>query len=319
MKLWMRAAVSIKGDCQALAAPENRAKYRAQVQVRYGIYLDAYWNPADSEWSRWRIDCGERKPVEHLLLNVRSAVQCCDEYVWIYGEEFRWWPTPNKGVFEQSWPEALPNCDLALRLARDPVACAEYIIADNRRDGTLENLARNGTFDAATALTNDGKQADWVEDGAPAGWNAWQVTAGQGTFLWDRGQGAAKASGIAESGCFIQGYDVQPGESYSVRTRVLAQGHSSAWVRLRWQTPEATWTKEILDVIAAPEDPEDDGWRPIFTSAVVPEGLGKLILLLGVGNQLEPADVAWFDDVAAFRLSATATFTRDPVRWDQAK
>jgi hypothetical protein len=39
---FLESAVEIKGACQELLSPENRAKYRAQVQVGFGMYLDAY-------------------------------------------------------------------------------------------------------------------------------------------------------------------------------------------------------------------------------------------------------------------------------------
>ena len=34
----------------------------------------------------------------------------------------------------------------------------------------------------------------------------------------------------------------------------------------------------------------------------VPEGAGQLVILLGVGGQTSPQDVAWFDDVELYRL-----------------
>jgi hypothetical protein len=112
---YLEAAVLIKGACQELVSPENRAKYRAQVQAGFGVYLDAYWNPKDSEWGRWYVDGQGGPRVDRLRANVQAALQVADQYVWVYGEKFRWWPTPNRGVRQQSWPEALPGCDDALR------------------------------------------------------------------------------------------------------------------------------------------------------------------------------------------------------------
>ena len=47
---YLEATVRMKGECQKFVSPENRAKYRAQVQAGFGIYLDAYWNPPTSPW-----------------------------------------------------------------------------------------------------------------------------------------------------------------------------------------------------------------------------------------------------------------------------
>ncbi len=112
---YLEAAVLIKGACQELVSPENRAKYRAQVQVSFGLYLDAYWNPKDSEWGRWYVDGRGARRVDRLRANVQTALRVADEYVWVYGEKFRWWPTPNQRVRPQTWPGALPGCDQALR------------------------------------------------------------------------------------------------------------------------------------------------------------------------------------------------------------
>ena len=89
---YLAAANLIRNKCQRLVSPENRAKYRAQVQVSFGVYLDAYVNPPDSNWY---IDPGRQTPVRRLADNVASALEAADEYVWIYGEQASWWPSPH--------------------------------------------------------------------------------------------------------------------------------------------------------------------------------------------------------------------------------
>jgi len=77
------AFVRIKNACQALVSPENRAKFRAQVQVSHGIYLDAYVNPPSSPWY---IDGLGGPRVDRLEANVASALRAADQYVWVYGD-----------------------------------------------------------------------------------------------------------------------------------------------------------------------------------------------------------------------------------------
>jgi len=304
-KQYLEAAVAIKGACQELVSPENRAKYRAQVQVSYGMYLDAYWNPKDSEWGRWYVP-GEQEPrVDSLRRNITAAVRCADEYVWIYGEKHRWWPTPNGRVWEKTWPEAMPGVERILGFARGPITYARRELARLQKEGKLTNLARNGDFGSATAASNTGAAEDWKEGHAPAGWHTWQTQDSKGAFTWDRetgsaGKGAAKAAGVA-NGCFIQSCEAKPGEHYIVRAVRRLQGRGDAWIRVRWQTADSVWTAQSQDVMVYADGPRDQ-WTELFGIAAVPETAGKLVILLGVGGQPSPADAAWFDDVQLHKL-----------------
>ena len=314
---YVRAALSIKGACQELVSPENRATYRAQVQVSFGIYLDAYWN---EEPSPWRVRCDDVPPVRQLFENVRSALQAADGYVWVYGEKFRWWPTPNRGVNPQSWPEALPACADALRLARDPAQFARGQVERLRQAGRLTNLARNGDFQSETVKDpGTGRAADWQTGGAPAGWSTWQTGEDKGTFSWDRDAGAAKVDGVARGGCFIQKHDVAPGDTYLVRARAKTGGKTSAHVRVRWQSAEGRWLRENEDVLAAPGPAGPDGWRPLEAVATVPPEVGALVLLLGVASQRTPDDTLWFDDVEVYRLAGGDLFAAPPQRFQKAE
>jgi len=299
---YLEAATLIKGACQELVSPENRAKYRAQVQAGFGVYLDAYVNPPTSPW---HIDGLGGPRVERLRVNVRTALRVADEYVWVYGEKFRWWPTPNKGVNEQTWPEALPGCEAALRFARDPLDYARARMAEMKQAGTLANLARNGDFGSAKAPANEGPAADWKEGRAPAGWHTWQAEKSKGAFTWDRetgagGKGSARAAGVA-NGCFIQAVDVKPGERYAMGAVRRLQGKGDAWLRIRWQTAEGHWTAEGQDQLMYCGGARED-WGEIFGVVEVPEGVGRLLILLCVADQPTPADAAWFDDVALYKL-----------------
>jgi hypothetical protein len=225
--------------------------------------------------------------------------------VWVYGEQFRWWPSPNKRVKEQAWPEALPGCEKALRFARDPLDYARVQMAELKAAGKLANLARNGDFGADKALTSEGATVEWKEGHAPAGWGTWQIEKPKGTFAWDReagaaAKGAAKAAGVA-NGCFIQSYGVKAGEHYAVGAARRLAGKGDAWIRVRWQTAEGKWTAEALDVLIHCEAPRGE-WGEMLGVIEVPEGAGRLLVLLGVADQPTPDDAAWFDDVRVHRL-----------------
>jgi hypothetical protein len=298
---YLDMAVRIKGDCQELVSPENRAKYRTAVQVSYGIYLDAYWNPPDSPWY---IDGLGGERVDRLRANVQTALRAADEYVWVYGEKFRWWPTPNRSVREETWPEALPGSEDALRFARDPAGFARGVLAAVGTPGAAANLVHNGDF-AAERLAVGEREETWREGGRPVGWSAWQDERSQGTFTWDRdtgrdGKGSARAAGVA-AGCFLQHHEVEPGERYAVRAFRRLDGEGRAWLRVRWQTPEGRWTAEMQDVLAFPDGPDGE-WVEMLAVVEVPPGVGRLVVLLSVGDQASEGDAAWFDDAALCRL-----------------
>jgi len=299
---YLEAALLIRGACQTLVSPENRAKYRAQVQVSFGIYLDAYWNPKESPWY---VDGKGGSRVDRLRANVQTALRASDEYVWVYGEKFRWWPTPSKSVREQSWPEALPDCEKAFRFARDPIDYGRTRIAELKKESKLVNLARNGDFGSEKASTSDGSVENWKEGRPPAGWGSWEDEKSKGSFVWDReagasAKGAARASNVA-NGCFIQRHNVRPGERYAVRAVRRLQGKGEASIRIRWQTGEGKWSAEALDVLIFAEEPRD-AWREMFGVVEVPEGVGQLVILLGARDQTTPNDIVWFDDVALYNL-----------------
>ncbi|MBM4036589.1 MAG: hypothetical protein FJ291_33040 [Planctomycetes bacterium] len=318
---YAESALLIKGACQELVSPENRAKYRAQVQVGFGIYLDAYWNPKEPRWMPWYIDGKGGSRVDRLRANLRTALRVADEYVWVYGEKFRWWPSPNKRVEPKAWPEALPGCEPALRLARDPLDYARSQLAELGAAGKLINLARNGDFASDKALSFEGTPIEWKEGHPPAGWHAWQAEKSKGAFTWDReaeatrvgfgdsgvhelrnppARGAARAAGVT-NGCFLQACAVKPGEHYAVGAARRLQGKGEAWLRVRWQAPEGAWTAEALDALIHCDAPRD-AWGEMLGVVEVPEGAGRLLILLCVADQPAANDIAWFDDVRVHRL-----------------
>jgi hypothetical protein len=300
---FLESAMRIKGACQELVSPENRAKYRAQVQASFGMYLDAYWNPKASPWY---IDGLGSPRVERLRANTSAALAAADEYVWVYGERFRWWPTPNHGIRPESWPAALPGSEQALRYARDPLDFARSEMARMKAAGKLVNLARNGDFSSSSAKSMDGAEQQWHDGRPPVGWNSWQRDGSKGIFAWDRetgaaGKGAARASRVAD-GCFLQSYKAVPGERYAVRAACKVHGAGNVRLRVRWQTAEGRWTAEAQDRLFYCEA-SPDNWRELFGVVEVPEGVGRLSILLGVGGQSTAEDVAWFDDVELYRLT----------------
>lgn len=293
---FLQAANLIRGVCQELVSPENRAKYRAQVQTGFGIYLDAHTNPSTSPWY---IDPEGGPRVDRLKANVTFAVNASDEYVWIYGETASWWPTPHKRAAERTWPEALPGCEKALRWARDPIAAARWTINESRKGGTPRNLLANGDFSVGPT----GKEKHRTS--LPASWSNWQVENSTGTFGWDPNTGRSDNGSVAirgvAHGCMLQGIDVKPGQQYAVMANRRLTGNGDAFLVIRWQAADGKWTAQVEDITISCAAPREE-WGELFGVARVPEGANKLVVLLLVHGQLEEKDTVWFDDAIVYCL-----------------
>jgi len=79
------------------------------------------------------------------------------------------------------------------------------------------------------------------------------------------------------------------------------QYHQSASIRVHWQTPESAWTLESQDQLIFSEGAPDE-WGEMFGVVQVPEGVGRLVILLGVRGQTGEKDVVWYDDVRLSKL-----------------
>lgn len=285
-----RAAVdmfSATGPAVALVSPENRKKYRSQVQVGFGFYLDMYSNPKGSVFYRGSEE-GETR-FDRLAANLRAATNASDQFVWVYGEQKRWWePEGAKDDEWTSWESALPGAtDLILELS-DPARALEVKKERVLGDPSSENLLTNGDFSKVGA------------DNRPESWGTWQIeTNPTGTFF--ALDGAAALQKMSD-GCYIQGFQVTPGEEYLVLGKVKTQGAASASARFRWNDSDGKWTCEPYDVVVAPEDEADEeGWRTFCGTAVAPKGVAKLVLLLSAGGD-DAKGLVLFDDVKAFKI-----------------
>jgi hypothetical protein len=293
---FLDAANGIRGACRAMASPENRAKYAAQVQVGFGIYLDAHVNPPTSPWY---IDPLGGTRTERLRANVSAACEAANEYVWIYGEKYRWFPTPHKGVSETTWPEILPGAGDALRAGRDLRSWALWKVDAMAKAGTLRNVLPGGDFSNAKG---EGDAA------RPEGWSTWQDDDSHGRFAHDAeagnlAPGCGRLSGMAD-GCFLRKVDVAPGRSFAVRAGCRKTGHGDARIVIRWQDAKDRWVSEAKDVPVP--CPPGEGWQKLFGVAEVPPEAARLVVLLLVRGQRSPDDAAWFDDVEVFPLDAPA-------------
>ncbi len=247
---YLRAAHAMRswnGDAIRLVSQANRPKYRQQVQAGFGFYLDMFLNDATNRYYRGPLD-GSR--LDRLERNLGFARDAADEYVWVYGEQCRWWGkplnVPNSVGKGRLWEEAMPGITRAIACVRDPIRAAQDEIARLRAAGALTNLARNPDFAHPSAEETRA---------LPAEFGAWQdETTSSGKFTWDPsvGSGAGRATGV-KWGCFIQSHDVKAGDTYAVEADGLSRGASNPTLVVRWQTKQDVDAMTLIMPSGRPE------------------------------------------------------------------
>lgn len=289
---------SWSGPSLRLVSPERRAKARLQAQAGFGVYVDMYINPEGHTYYRPPLD-GSR--LARFERNLRAARDAADEYVWIYGEQSRWWSglapwrteslanTAGRGL---SWEEVLPGVTRMIDRLRDPAAVAAAGLARARAQGPAANLLANPDF------TEPGP----TPTSAPAGWSAWQNEA-LGVFSHDPAVGGGSALGTkVRWGTFIQNIPAQPGEMYYLSVRLRQAGSGQPTLSSRWQTSDNVWVHEALDRIASFGPPDADGWQRAELVVTVPPDAGQLCFLVGWRGQETDQDQIWVDDAELYRV-----------------
>lgn len=298
---YLRAAHQMRawnGPALRLVASENRAKWRAQVQAGFGFYLDMYLNEEGSPYYFGPAEEGTR--LDRLRENLSAARAASDGYVWIYGEQCRWWeaatgladnPSVRKSVGKgRLWEEAMPGVTNAIRWARDVRSAALAMIEEADAKGQLVNLAKNADF------------AGEGPNRLPADWSTWQDEGSHGTMVRDaETEGAiARATGVLR-GCFLQQIPVHAGEHYLVAADARIEGATTASLTIRWQRADGSWTHEPDDQTCVFLD-AGQPWRRAAGLVTVPEDAAFLVVLLNVGQQQAEGDVCRFGHVRVHRV-----------------
>lgn len=295
------------GPCARLFSPENRAKYRAQVQAGFGFYLDMYTNPEGNIYYRGPMDGGGTR-LDRLVWNLGAALDAADEYVWVYGEKCRWFgavscnefkvaPHKTFEAFGLSWESQLPGITQSIAWLKDPEAACDWKMKQLEESGKLVNLAVNGAFTEGEA----GK--------TPRQYGFWQIeTHPNGTVAFDKdvtypgNPGGSCRFEKMYNGCLISKLAVKPGERYCVRAKSKTEGEAIPQICTRWQNEKGAWTRESDDVSCIMKPLNDDsGWSRASGAVTVPDGCFYIVTLLSVNQQSDDSKV-WFDDLEVYRI-----------------
>lgn len=249
----------------------NRVKYRSQLSVGFGLYLDSYDRcPTNSAYYMGPVR-GRR--ITHFEDNLRQATECADEYVWFWGERGFYvdWPidlkeksgdrwrssgggTWRRKYFEGPWGRIKPwrdtidgDVDLVMRGVKDPARCVREECNRQKATGEFLNLCTGSLEKGPRAL-----QTARVSNVAVDGWYGVTV----------RGRG-----------------DV-------LRVRAHFQGQKG-W---RWDLGEFQ-----MEFAAA----QTDGWQHGAMLVRVPDGATRIFFHLDSGETKQSVE---FKDLEVFRI-----------------
>ncbi len=268
-----RAYARLRTEIPSLLDPANRGKYRSQVLISHGLYLDAYVN---SPGNAWYIDPLGGTPGARLEANAAAALHASDSgYVWIYGEAGRWWPAREGSAPIPLWTERLKGAEVALLRAKDPAAAASAFLSSAHN---APNELNNADF----ALSG--------KEGFPAGWWLWQDDKSHGSaglesnsFRW---AGAARAA-------LGQNVAVNPGARHAISAQVRRSGHGSASIDVGWKDAQGRWLKRSEDFLLLPSLAAGaGGWHEASGIVTAPPDSAEMVIMFVVSGQAVQEDSA---------------------------
>ena len=296
---YLKHVNAIRNSALALVAPENHARYRSQVQAALAIYLDAYTGiPLDNVHSDVYNDPplkeGERL-VDRLQGALMSAQQISDQYVWVWGERYQWWPTESNRVLPFHWEAILPGITDALRRGMDPREAAlarasrEFEVTERKLAGSgrkPKNLLQNGSFPVSDKKVSlEGWQIAGAVEGDPA--------------FGYRNRGAVRLVGGREAR-LSQAVPVSH-RFYRVRSRVRQMGSGKPVVRISWLEETGKPVGEDSELWA--KHSPNDAWQSIEQTVMAPREARQLVVELFAEEQTGEGDIVWFDDVEVIPIA----------------
>jgi len=168
------------------------------------------------------------------------------------------------------------------------------------RDTRPANLLRNAGVDENAARTAS------QTSGAPAGWRTFGDT-DRALYSLVPGAGreastAARITGARSGAVYLQVHEVRPGQRYLCVAYARPEGGENAagHLSVRFQKPDGLWHPRT-DLEPQVYMIRETAWQPLMVTATVPEGAGRLVLMIGAKNLPENAAVL-FDDAGLYRL-----------------
>ena len=284
---YLTGALTVNDGHSYLVAPENREKYRRQVQASFGVYLDAYSAHTKGMWYRGPVR-GSR--LYHLRQNLQQATEAADEYLWFWGECGSWTGTDKKRT-ATTWEQMLPGLDEAFLVLKDPATLGRRLRA--RMDaGELKPINGNVACVGTDPKRIPAPYGSWIEHVRckfrPCSFGC-DLTEGDGD----------RSSLVAENcqrGCFTYATGklrFEPGDIFGLSFSAKGR-HVSATIN--WMK-DGKWNWDLRPMIV-PVNPKTgpDGWTRTDWSFSIPEDADGFGVQLAVGQAA--GEKCWFDNIA---------------------
>lgn len=265
---WMKCAVNQIAGAKPFVAPENWAKYRAQILVGNTHLLDMYSQNADPKSDLYFGPVAGSR-LEHLRLNLESSLRSADKYVLVRGEEGRLidWKTPLTRRQNSSiplWEANIPGLTDLMVFVKDPKFLAAMKIKELRSKGELKNL-----FAGKTTLPRVFELKDVA------------------TYTECTNAPSVK--------------DVRRGEIYHVTLRYRARiKEGEPKFKIVWLSGGKRVLREKEEIIVDDPDQKTDSWRTARATAVVPQGADELFVSVSAG--LYPGDAVAVESIMVARV-----------------
>ncbi len=320
---YLRRANAMRNRAINLIAEENRYKYRAQVQASLAIYMDAFLVNGKDVHSDVYTDppLAEGETLaERLKQSTIDALEAVDEYVWVFDERKRFWPTNGKRTDPEYWDDYIPGAVAALKEAKDPLqrqiyrANREFDISEHKnaiRDTPMRNLITDGDFVPVPPVPK-GKAPEPAPVATPAP-NAKPTPTPPPVQTWvskskdgvlernndgNRNPGSLRLKATTD-GTWEQVIPVSPGTAYKARASVRQIGAGTAEVRFVWQDAEG---KTISTSTAKPMTSPNDAWAKVEATLIAPTNAVNLVYQLTAKGQKPERSMIWYDHVELYRI-----------------
>lgn len=285
---YLKVANHVKNNLGGLLSPENRSKYKMQVQNSFGVYLDGYSVITNQNKFGYYMEPIGGSRTRHLAINLKQAAEAADEYIWFWGEKSCWTSKKRK-----TWKDLMAGLYEVLLAAKAPDALGRDLRL-RMEAGELTNLVANSA--CCSTDTDKIPKPYWTWQDDP------KMKFRQGAFGVDIGFGHGdKTSLVAEGvgkGCFVCNVGKRrSGEIVGIS--FCSKGN--ALVRVGWRNG-GKWDWSIPTVFVPVTGKADaEGWIRTDWCVTVPDGADGFGLMLGARQCAD--EKTWFDDIMAIPLN----------------